>query len=235
MKLKTTVVILVGALTSVAWAADSSTNLNNETDKISYAIGAQMGQDFKQQNISINAVSFSQGLQDSLSGVKTKMDQVQIQETLNNFRKKIIEKKQAEYKALSDENKKQGEKFLTENKSKSGVVTLPDGLQYKITKAGAGVQPQEGDSVTVNYSGKFLDGKEFDSSYQRGKPATFVLSKDLIPAWVEVLQKMKAGTTVELYVPASLGYGDRGVGPIGPNQMLTFKIELLSVKKGEKK
>lgn len=230
MKLRTVGFALIGLLSTSAWAADNKITLKNDQDKVSYAIGLQMGQDFKQQGLSLNTAIFSQGLNDGMSGAAPQMTPQQIQDTLTNFRKQLIAKKQAEFKSASDGNKKQGDAFFAANKAKPGVITLPDGLQYKVLTEGKGAQPKEGDTITVNYSGKFLDGKEFDSSYKRGKPAVFTLSKDLIPAWVEALKLMKAGSTWEIYVPASLGYGDRGVGPIGPNQVLIFKIELLSVK-----
>ncbi len=229
MKLKVAGVMLAVLCAHSAWA--DKVSLKNESDKVSYAIGVQMGQDFKQQGISINPAIFSQGLSDGVSGATPQLTAQQVQEVLMNFRKELIAKKQAEFKTVSETNLKQGEKFLADNKTKPGVVTLSDGLQYKVLGEGKGAQPKEGESITVNYSGKFVDGKEFDSSYQRGKPATFVLSKDLIPAWVEALKLMKTGSTWELYVPAKLGYGDHGVGPIGPNQVLIFKIELLSVAK----
>lgn len=219
------------AFSSLAFAAE----LKNDQDKVSYSIGYQMGQDFKQQGIPVTASILSQGFSDGFASAKPQMTTEQMQTTLNNFRKKLISQKQAEAKALSDSNKKSGEAFLTNNKKQAGVVTLADGLQYKVIKAGTGVAPKEGETITVNYSGKFVDGKEFDSSYQRGKPAVFVLSKELIPGWVEALKLMKAGSTWELYVPAHLAYGERGVGPIGPNQVLIFKIELLSVAPTAKK
>lgn len=219
------------AFSSLAFA----TELKSDQDKVSYSIGYQMGQDFKQQGIPVTASMLSQGFSDGFAAAKPQMTTEQMQTTLNNFRKKLISQKQAEARALSDSNKKSGEAFLTNNKKQAGVVTLADGLQYKVIKAGTGVAPKEGETITVNYSGKFVDGKEFDSSYQRGKPAVFVLSKELIPGWVEALKLMKAGSTWELYVPAHLAYGERGVGPIGPNQVLIFKIELLSVTPTAKK
>lgn len=124
-----------------------------------------------------------------------------------------------------------GEAFLAANKEKSGVVTLPDGLQYKILKEGKGPKPAANDTVTVNYEGKLIDGTEFDSSYKRGEPATFQVM-GVIAGWVEALQLMNVGSTWELYIPASLAYGEQGAPPmIGPNQTLIFKVDLLSIKK----
>lgn len=223
------------AMAAVVSSAASAVDLKTDQDKVSYAIGYQMGQDFKQQAIPVTAATLAQGFSDGFSSAKPQMTTQQMQDTLNSFRQKMIAQKQAEAKALSESNKKSGEKFLADNKKQAGIVTLADGLQYKVITEGKGAMPKEGDTITVNYSGKFVDGKEFDSSYQRGKAATFVLSKDLIPGWVEALKMMKAGSTWELYVPANLGYGERGVGPIGPNQVLIFKIELISSKPAAKK
>lgn len=129
------------------------------------------------------------------------------------------------------QNKQQGEAFLTANKKKSGVVTLPDGLQYRVIVEGKGNSPSKNDTVTVNYAGTLIDGMEFDSSYKRGEPTTFPVSA-VIPGWTEALQLMKAGSTWELYIPPSLAYGERGAPPvIGPNQTLIFKVELISVNK----
>ncbi len=124
-----------------------------------------------------------------------------------------------------------GNTFLEENKKKPGVITLPDGLQYKILVEGKGAKPTTNDVVTVNYAGKLTDGTEFDSSYNRGEPATFPVS-GVIKGWTEALQLMSVGSTWELYIPPQLAYGEEGAPPaIGPNQTLIFKVELLGIKK----
>jgi FKBP-type peptidyl-prolyl cis-trans isomerase FklB len=128
-------------------------------------------------------------------------------------------------------NKPAGEAFLETNKSQKGVVTLPDGLQYKIIKNGNGPHPTASDVVTVHYAGRLVDGTEFDSSYKRGQPATFPVN-GVIPGWTEALQLMSKGSIWELYIPASLAYGAAGAPPvIGPNETLIFKVDLIDVKK----
>ena len=130
---------------------------------------------------------------------------------------------------MSDEHLIAGEKFLEENKDKDGVTTLESGLQYKVLEEGAGKQPSATDSVTVHYRGSLIDGREFDSSYSRGQPATFPVN-GVIAGWVEALQLMKEGDKWQLFIPSDLAYGQRGSGPdIGPDEVLVFDIELLKV------
>jgi FKBP-type peptidyl-prolyl cis-trans isomerase len=136
---------------------------------------------------------------------------------------------QAATPSIADKNKSAGEAFLSANKAKPGVVTTPDGLQYKIIKEGAGATPSDSDVVSVNYAGRLLDGTEFDSSYKRGEPATFPVN-GVIPGWTEALKIMKPGAVYELYIPSELAYGDNGAPPnIGPDETLIFKVELLKV------
>lgn len=131
--------------------------------------------------------------------------------------------------SLAEKNKTTGEAFLTANKTKQGVITLPDGLQYKVLTIGNGKTPQDGDTVTVHYAGTLIDGTEFDSSYKRNEPTTFPVN-GVIPGWVEALKLMKEGSTWELYIPSSLAYGEQGMPPvIGPNETLIFKVQLLKV------
>jgi len=128
-------------------------------------------------------------------------------------------------------NLNEGNAFLASNKTKEGVVTLPDGLQYKVIKAGTGAQPVDGDTVTVNYAGTFIDGVEFDSSYKRGQPISFPVN-GVIAGWTEALKLMKVGDVWNLYIPGNLAYGKYGMSPeIGPNKTLIFKVELLGVNK----
>jgi FKBP-type peptidyl-prolyl cis-trans isomerase FklB len=131
----------------------------------------------------------------------------------------------------SQKNQKAGMLFLQTNQRKPGVVTLPDGLQYKVVTKGTGTKPGLSDTVTVHYAGTLIDGTEFDSSYKRNEPATFPVA-GVIPGWTEALQLMPAGSTWELFIPANLAYGEQGAPPsIGPNQVLVFKVQLLDVKK----
>ncbi len=208
-----------------------SITLNTTMDKVSYAIGVNIGQNFKNQGLQINSNAISQGIKDGLQGNTPLMSQQEMQTTLMDFQKQLIAQRQQNLQALSTKNKQEGDAFLATNKTKPGVVTLPDGLQYKIITEGSGTPPSDQDTVTVNYEGTFINGKIFDSSYTRGKPVTFPVS-EIIPGWTEALKLMKPGSTWYLFIPPNLAYGERGIGPIGPNQTLLFKVNLISVTKG---
>ena len=130
---------------------------------------------------------------------------------------------------LGEKNKQEGAAFLAENKKKQGVKTLPSGLQYKVIKEGTGKMPKATDTVVTQYKGTLVNGKEFDSSYKRGEPATFPVN-GVIRGWTEALQLMKEGSTWQIVVPPELAYGEQGAGPIGPNATLIFEVELISVK-----
>ena len=149
---------------------------------------------------------------------------------MNNHRKEFTTKMQEKRKLDSEKNKKEGDAFLAENAKKAGIVTLPSGLQYKVVTEGSGASPKGNDTVVTQYRGTLLDGTEFDSSFKRQQPATFELNK-VIAGWIEALQKMKAGSKWQLFIPPNLAYGERGSGSlIGPNSTLIFEIELLSVQ-----
>jgi FKBP-type peptidyl-prolyl cis-trans isomerase FklB len=159
------------------------------------------------------------------------MTEQEIKETVTALQKDLQVKQQEQVKVLAEKNKKEGEAFLAGNKKKQGVITMPSGLQYKIMTDGKGKSPKATDMVTVNYKGTLIDGTEFDSSYKRGQPATFNVN-GVIPGWTEALQLMKEGSKWQLFVPSNLAYGERGAGgPIGPNAVLIFEVELISIKK----
>lgn len=233
MKMKL-VAIAFGFSASTAMAAMDASILKTDTDKLSYSIGTDLGKNFKRQGIDINANMMAKGIQDGMSGGPLLLTEQQMKDVLNSFQKQLMAKRTAEFNKKADENKAAGTAFLAQNKTKQGVVTLADGLQYKIIKAGTGEKPAKDDTVTVEYTGKLINGEVFDSTEKAGKPATFKLSQ-VIPGWTEALQLMPAGSTWEVYVPSDLAYGARSVGgPIGPNETLIFQIHLISVKKETK-
>jgi FKBP-type peptidyl-prolyl cis-trans isomerase FklB len=216
-----------------AYAGDQVT-LKSQKDKVSYIIGLNIGTNMKRQSVEVDTDLLLKGLKDGLSGSKPILTEEEMRQTMTAFNEEMKKKHDEEVAKQGEENKKEGEKFLAENKKKEGVVTLPSGLQYKIITKGKGKSPTLNDTVTVNYRGTLIDGKEFDSSYKRGKPATFPV-KGVIPGWTEALQLMKPGSKWELFMPSDLAYGARGAGNvIGPNATLIFEVELLSVKEGGK-
>jgi FKBP-type peptidyl-prolyl cis-trans isomerase FklB len=161
---------------------------------------------------------------------KTVMTDMEAHNTLMQAQQEAKKKIDETRQASMEPNKKAGDAFLAANKTKEGVVTLPSGLQYKILKEGTGPKPTPADSVVCNYRGTLIDGKEFDSSYKRGQPATFPVGQ-VIKGWTEALQLMPVGSKWQLFVPADLAYGDRGAGPdIGPGATLIFEVELISIK-----
>ena len=199
-------------------------------EKQSYSIGADIGNKLKSQSIDVDPDALAQGLKDAISGNKLLMTEQEIKESLSSLQKEMMEKQAERTKQLSEKNKKEGDTFLAENRKKEGVKTLPSGLQYKVITEGTGKTPKAEDTVITNYRGTLIDGTEFDSSYKRGQPATFPV-KGVIPGWTEALQLMKEGSKWELFIPASLAYGERGAGNlIGPYTTLIFEIELISVK-----
>ncbi|WP_133127140.1 FKBP-type peptidyl-prolyl cis-trans isomerase [Legionella nagasakiensis] len=231
MKMKLVAAAVMGLAMSTTMAATDASSLNTEVDKLSYSIGIDLGKNFKRQGIDISPEAMVQGLQDGMSGNKQLLTEQQMKDVLTKFQRDLMAKRTAEYNKKAEDNKKKGEEFLEQNKSKEGVVSLPSGLQYKIIKSGDGQKPGKEDTVTVEYTGRLINGEVFDSTEKTGKPASFKLSQ-VIPGWTEALQLMPAGSVWEVYVPADLAYGSRSVGgPIGPNETLIFKIHLLSVKK----
>ena len=221
--------------TAATPATSKPLTLTTDKQKLSYAIGMNIGEGMKRDADDIDPAIVMQGLKDALAGGKLLMTDVEAKGVMNNFRAEMIKKKQAEEQRLSETNKQAGEKFLADNKAKEGVVTLPSGLQYKIVKQGTGPKPTATDTVVTNYRGTLIDGTEFDSSYKRGEPATFPVGQ-VIKGWTEALQLMPVGSKWELYVPADLAYGQRSPGPeIGPNSTLIFDVELLSIENKDDK
>jgi FKBP-type peptidyl-prolyl cis-trans isomerase FklB len=207
--------------------------LVTEMDKISYAIGTQIGQSLSRQEMEINVETLIQGLRDSLAGKELAMSQQQMQQLMMAFQQRMMAKQQQRQQAdqaKGAENLAAGKAFLEANKDKEGVKVLPSGLQYKIIKEGTGKTPTATDKVKTNYRGTLIDGTEFDSSYKRNQPAEFAV-KGVIPGWTEALQLMKEGAKWQLYIPADLAYRDRARPTIPANSTLIFDIELIEIVK----
>jgi FKBP-type peptidyl-prolyl cis-trans isomerase FklB len=206
-------------------AEDKPPQLKDLKDKASYSIGLNFGMNFKRQNVDLNSDAFAAGFKDGMSGRNPLMSEQEVRETMAAF-EKDMQQKQGE---MAQKNGAEAEKFLAANKTKEGVKTTSSGLQYKALKEGNGAQPKSSDTVTVNYRGTLIDGTEFDSSYKRGQPATFPVG-GVIKGWTEALQLMKVGSKYQLFIPASLAYGEQGRPGIPPNATLIFEVELMDVK-----
>ncbi len=207
-------------------------------EKFSYALGMSigngLGQNLKKQSVEFDANQVAEGLKASLAGGKTLLTPEEAQDVLKQVQTEIQEKQSAKMKAESDKNKADGDAFLAANKDKEGIVVLPSGLQYKILTEGTGPKPTLSDTVVCNYKGTLIDGKEFDSSYKRGNPATFPV-KGVIKGWTEALQLMPVGSKWQLFVPANLAYGQQAMGAdIPPNSTLIFEVELVSIQDKDK-
>jgi FKBP-type peptidyl-prolyl cis-trans isomerase len=208
--------------------------LKTQKEKFSYAIGMKTGQrmadSFNKQSVPFDPAILARGLKDGLSGGKTLLTDDEAQAAIKAVQEDVGKKQQEKMHEAGAANSKEGTAFLAANKGKEGVVTLPSGLQYKILKAGTGPKPTASDTVVCNYSGTLISGKEFDSSYKRGQPATFPVS-GVIKGWTEALQLMPVGSKWQLFIPSDLAYGERGAGgDIGPDSTLIFEVELLSIQ-----
>jgi FKBP-type peptidyl-prolyl cis-trans isomerase FklB len=223
-------VVLCAVLVTTPVVAAEKQELKTQKDKLSYVVGLDMGNSLKKSMIDVNPDIVAQGIKDALSGEKPLMTEQEVKETIVALQKDLQAKQQEQTKALAEKNKKEGEAFLAENKKKQGVITMPSGLQYKILTVGKGKSPKATDTVTVHYRGTLIDGTEFDSSHKRGQPATFAVN-GVIPGWTEALQLMKEGSKWQMFIPSNLAYGERGAGgAIGPNAVLIFEVELISIK-----
>ncbi len=215
----------------VVFAEDKKFELKNDKDRLSYSIGVDIGESMKKQSIDINPEALVKGINDAIAGKETLMSEQDMKNTLFSLQKELMAKQMERQKEIAEKNKKEGDAFLEENKKKEGIITLASGLQYKVITEGEGDSPSLADTVTVNYSGKFIDGTEFDSSYKRGQPAVFRVNS-VIPGLSEALQLMKPGAKWQVFIPGNLGYGERGAGQtIEPNETLIFEIELISFEK----
>jgi FKBP-type peptidyl-prolyl cis-trans isomerase FklB len=231
MKIRGTAVVFgIMLVASTALAAETS-GLKTPQDKASYAIGMDMGNSLKKNGVDVNPDALVKGIKDVLTSQKTDLTDQEAGTILTELQKEMQGKRQEKMKAQGEKNKTDGEAFLAENMKKEGVKTLPSGLQYKVIAEGKGKSPSATDTVTVQYTGKFIDGTEFDSSLKRGQAATFALNS-VIKGWTEALQLMKEGSKWQLFIPSSIAYGETGTvgGPIGPNATLIFEVELVSVQ-----
>lgn len=218
--------ILPLLLFTLAPASVVAADLASDKQKFSYALGTQIGQNVSQQGIELDAEAFAAGVRDVLKGSDLQLTNEQMQQAAESYKKEL----EAKRDSVGRENKQAGLSYRAKNKASGEFKELDNGLQYKIVEAGSGAKPSVDDTVVVHYRGTLVNGEVFDSSYERGEPATFKIS-DVIKGWQEVLPMMQAGAKWKVVIPPELAYGERGAGAaIGPNETLVFDIELLEVK-----
>jgi len=214
------IIILINTISIIKMTAQKITN---DVDSVSYSLGVNIGENIKAQFPDIDLKNFELAIKDVLDNKKEpKISGADAQKIIQDFFKKQQEK-------ASESIIEEGEKFLEDNKKRNGVITLESGLQYEILKSGEGAKPSLEDQVTTHYHGTLIDGTVFDSSVERGQPATFPVG-GVIKGWTEALQLMAVGSKWKLFVPYSLAYGERGAGPqIGPYTTLIFEVELIKI------
>jgi FKBP-type peptidyl-prolyl cis-trans isomerase FklB len=219
--------ILAGTCTLPLQAADPLPP-DDTKGRLSYGIGMNLGMQWRDQDIDVDPDILLQGMKDAMRGGPMRMTEEEMRQTLTAYQEEHRARLTAKRQQMAVTNLAQSREFLEQNKSQSGVVELPSGLQYRVLEEGEGASPRATDLVTVHYRGTLIDGTEFDSSHRRGQPANFNVS-NVIPGWTEGLQLMKPGARYEFFIPPNLAYGERGSGPnIGPNSALIFDVELIS-------
>lgn len=210
-------------------SASGSAKLATRTDSVSYIIGVQMGKSLKEQSVPVTPEAMFSGFRDGQAGKTPRIADAQAQATMTAFRDEMLEKQRSKDSAAGSVNEKKGADFLAANKTKPGVTTTASGLQYMVIKAANGAKPKATDVVTVAYKGTLLNGEAFDSSYGH-EPVSFPLN-GVIPGWTEAVQLMAVGSKYRFWIPGNIGYGPAGNPPkIGPNETLTFDIELIGIK-----
>ncbi|MGH8522249.1 MAG: FKBP-type peptidyl-prolyl cis-trans isomerase [Gammaproteobacteria bacterium] len=211
-------------------SAEEAVKLDTDRKKLSYAIGVQVAQSLRRQEVDLDPRAFSLAIEDSIAGREPRIPREEFQALLEKQRATMLKAQQEK----SKKNLEASKTFLAANRNKEGVKELPSGLQYRVVKDGAGDQPKSTDTVSVNYRGTLIDGREFDSSTRAGQPAVFQVN-GVIKGWQEALPLMKTGAKWQLFIPPELAYGERGAGgAIGPNETLIFDIDLLAVNPAKK-
>ena len=230
MLAKSAVALALGSALIALPALAMDPSLKTEKDKTSYMIGMLWGKQLQDIKGDVDLAMIQKALNDSFEGGKTLMSEEEAQKVSGEFRQALQTKREADRVKAAGENKAKGDEFLAKNKTAPGVKTTESGLQYSVIKEGTGAKPKATDQVKVHYVGTLLNGTKFDSSIDRGQPATFPLN-GVIPGWTEALQLMTVGSKYKLFIPGNLAYGEQGQpqGGIGPNEVLIFEVELLEI------
>lgn len=219
---------LVAAI-ALTGCGQQAARLDTEDQKASYAFGFDVGSQFSPAKNLLDLDAFMQGFRDALQEADPALDELEVQEVMQSFSDRVREEQRVSRERDAERNREEGAAYLSENGAREGVSTTESGLQYEILEPGDGASPGPMDQVTIHYRGTLLDGTVFDSSYDRGEPATFSVG-GVIPGFAEGLQLMPVGSKYRLVIPSDLGYGPQGTGgDIGPDATLIFEIELLAI------
>lgn len=217
----------------LSWVAvaQDNTAFHNDKEKISYALGMDLGKQLQKKSVEVDPQIFAKGLGDVLFNQKTLLSDEEVRNAISGLQAEL-KRREAELRKYGvPDNKQAGEAFLAVNQKTDGVVVLPSGLQYKILKAGDGKIPTDADTVECHYRGTLINGTEFYNTHTAGKPATLKVQGGVIAGWNEALKLMPVGSKWQLFVPPQLAYGERGAGTlIGPNETLIYEVELLAIK-----
>jgi len=219
------------ALTILLMLASGSVlaqDVNTEKGKLSYAVGWDIGSDISRRSTEFDVESLINAIRDVVAEKEPKVNAEEMRTLLAALQEKVRAEQVEQFRVLSEKNQAESEVFLTANKSKTGIVALPSGVQYRIIEEGDGARPGLESQVSVHYRGSKLDGREFDSSFARGTPEEFTVNA-VLQGWQEVLPLMKAGSTWQIFVPPELAFGARGNPPVGPNEALMFDLKLVEI------
>ena len=226
MKLRWTVALCAVMTTGAVMAQDTT----SEKGKLSYAIGFEIGRDFNQKQMDVDLNTVIKAMQDGFAKRNPTVPEEQMRASLEAMQKKMVDQARAEFDKLSGENKRKSDAFLAANKSKSGVQTLPSGIQYRIIETGTGAKPTVNSEVQLHFRGSISTGQEFASTYQGNQPVTMKVADAPMPGLKAVLPMMPMGSRWELFLPADQAYGNTPRSPIGPNQAVVFDVKVVSVK-----
>lgn len=218
------------AITLVMAGQVMAQDVTTDKGKLSYAVGWDIGQDIKRRSADFDVESVIAAIRDNIAAKEPRVTGEEMQTLLAELQQKVRQEQLDAFNALSAENQAKSQKFLDENKLKTGIVVMPSGIQYRVIEEGTGARPAMESTVKVHYRGSKMDGREFDSSFARGVPEEFVVNA-VLQGWQEVLPLMKQGSTWQIFVPPELAFGQRGNPPVGPNEALTFDLKLVEIIK----
>ncbi|MFG6667809.1 FKBP-type peptidyl-prolyl cis-trans isomerase [Halomonas sp. HNIBRBA4712] len=230
MKAMVSTTFKTAALTGLLLAAPfAAAQPETDEQRLAYSLGVTLGESMQADIEDLDIDTFSDGMRDVFEGNELALSEEEMMETLVAFQQRSMQEREEEAAEIAEMNQQEGEEYLAENAERDGVEVTESGLQYEVLESGDGESPGPEDTVEVNYEGMLLDGTVFDSSFERGESVTFQVNQ-VIEGWQEALQMMSVGDSWMIYIPSELAYGENGQGPIGPNEMLTFRVELLGIE-----